>query len=114
MKTINERARVEAIRRCSSSKECLTDFGVACFEDGAQWMREELIRWHDPKVELPENDREVLCIIDSWTSTFMVLKHNDLGWWMHPPHYYGWCSCCFNVLGWRNIHEHRSEKVGEK
>lgn len=114
---MEERTQAEAIKRCSTSKEYLTDFGVSCFEDGAQWMREELTRWRDPKEELPENDIEVLCIIDSLAGTFMVVRHNDLGWWMLPPHYNGWCECCFNVLRWRYIHKSDtagSERGGEK
>ena len=78
---------------------------IDAFTDGGKWMREEMTRWHDPKEELPANDREVLCKIDGWAIKCIVLKYNNFGWWMPAPKYSGWCACAFNVLAWREIHE---------
>lgn len=78
---------------------------ATAFIDGAEWMRGELTRWHDPKEVLPE-DKEVLCKIDKRLNTYEVMRHDRHGWWMRAPiPEGGWCACDYDVIGWREIHE---------
>lgn len=63
-----------------------------------------LTKWNNPKDKLPPDDREVLCMIDCCYNTYLILKHNDLGWWMLASNG-GRCVCAFEVIGWREIPE---------
>lgn len=54
METIEERAK-EYASKCPGIQN--TEWG---FIAGANWMREELTRWHDPKKEQPENN---VCVL---------------------------------------------------
>lgn len=104
MKTIEERA----MEYSQSSYPTQKDMQFACemhFEAGAEWMRKELTRWHDPKEEPPEG-KEVLCMTGRRSHTYEVLRYDKHGWWMrvHIPES-GWCACDCNVIGWREIHE---------
>lgn len=76
------------------------------FRAGAEWMREELTRWHGPKEELPEDDREVLCIVNRQHSKYAVLRHDNYGWWQYVPFQGGgWCGYDGEIIGWRYINE---------
>lgn len=44
------------------------------FKAGAEWMREELTRWHDPKEELPEPMKDVL--VKCTSGTYVVDYYN--------------------------------------
>lgn len=74
------------------------------FVDGVTYAREELTRWHDPKVELPETDVEVLVTIDAPGNKYDIMKHNRHGWWQKAPGG-GWCAPNNAPIGWRHIHE---------
>lgn len=72
-------------------------------QDTEERVRTELKYFHTPR-ELPPNDKEVLGVINRSYNHYVVLKHNDLGWWM-PAVVGGWCVCPFSVLAWREIIE---------
>lgn len=74
------------------------------FKAGAESEHDMLTKWNDPKDKLPPDDREVLCMIDCCYNTYLILKHNDLGWWMLASNG-GRCVCAFEVIGWREIHD---------
>lgn len=106
MKTIEERAK-EACKEWAGG-ELDDDIQDGCFMDGfvvgAMSEREELTRWHDPKVELPETDVEVLVRIDAPGNKYDIMKHNQQGWWQKAPGG-GWCAPNNAPIGWRYIHE---------
>lgn len=59
MKTIYEKSAEYSAENYPNSE----DMRFACemhFKAGAEWMSEELIRWNDPKQELPETNVSVL------------------------------------------------------
>lgn len=98
MKTIEEMSR-DYQRSDESDGTTAT-----AFQNGAEWMHKELIQWYDPKEKLPPDDMEVLCRIDCCYNTYLILRHNNLGWWMLASNG-GRCVCVFEVVGWRPIHE---------
>lgn len=106
MKTIEERAQ-EACKEWAGG-EPDDDILDGCFMDGfvvgAMSERKELTRWHDPKVELPETDVEVLVTIDAPGNKYDIMKHNRHGWWQKAPGG-GWCAAKYTPIGWRHIHE---------
>ena len=63
-----------------------------------------LFKWHDPKVELPETDVEVLVMVHSDWHTYDVMRYNQHGWWQKAPDG-GWCAAEHTPIGWRHIHE---------
>lgn len=117
MKTIKERAREfvnpPCDRRCKScdtvKMDCRFYNDLMSFIAGAESEHEELTRWHDPKEELPEDNREVLCIVNRQHCKFVILHHDKYGWWQYVPFMSGgWCG--YNgeigeIIGWREIHE---------
>lgn len=109
MKSIEERAKEystcdEDCALCSEA--CRKASDERAFIAGAQSEREELTRWHDPKEELPEDDREVLCIVNRQHRKYAVLRHDNYGWWQYVPFQGGgWCGYDGEVCGWRPIHE---------
>ncbi len=99
MKSIEERAK-EYAAKCHGQN---TEWG---FIAGAHSEHEELARWHDPKEELPEDAREVLCIVNRQHRKYAVLRHDNYGWWQYVPFQGGgWCGYDGEVCGWRPIHE---------
>ena len=66
--------------------------------------RKELSSWHDPKVELPETDVEVLVMIHADGHTYDVMRYDQHGWWQKAPGG-GWCAAKYTPIGWRHIHE---------
>lgn len=83
---------------CGDLYELARDYARAKSE------REELIRWHDPKVELPETDVEVLVMIHADGHTYDVMRYDQHGWWQKAPGG-GWCAAKYTPIGWRPIHE---------
>ena len=56
----DEVAMVEVFDTSETSFKRVDIIRKGYFEAGAEWMREELTRWHDPKKELPDTNRDVL------------------------------------------------------
>lgn len=106
MKTIEERAK-EACKEWAGG-ELDDDIQDGCFMDGfvvgAMSEREELTRWHDPKVQLPETDVEVLVMVHADGHTYDVMRYDQNGWWQKAPGG-GWCAAEHTPIGWRYIHE---------
>ena len=102
MKPIEERAKeYEKKYYDGAASECRL-----AFIRGAQSERAELTRWRDPKEELPEDDREVLCIVNRQHRKYAVLRHDNYGWWQYVPcQGGGWCGYDGEICGWRPIHE---------
>ena len=63
-----------------------------------------LFKWHDPKVELPETDVEVLVMVHADGHTYDVMQYDQHGWWQKAPGG-GWCAPNNAPIGWRHIHE---------
>lgn len=63
-----------------------------------------LFKWHDPKVELPETDVEVLVMVHADGHTYDVMRYDKHGWWQKAPGG-GWCAPNNTPIGWRHIHE---------
>ena len=110
MKTIAERADEYAQKAWSEIKDFNEDHTTfenivaSAYDAGAKSEREELLRWHDPKEELPETDIEVLVKIDALRNKYDIMKHNQHGWWQKAPGG-GWCAPNNAPIGWRHIHE---------
>lgn len=106
MKTIEERAK-EACKEWAGG-ELDDDIQDGCFMDGfvvgAMSEREELTRLHDPKVELPETDVEVLVMVHADGHTYDVMRYDKCGWWQKAPGGW-WCDQEYAPIGWRHIHE---------
>ena len=83
------------------------------FEEGAEWMREELTRWHDPKEKLPRNDARVLCKVDGCEiAEYLVLNYYEGSWWSCRTYEVtddysedSWIPFGGVVIGWREIYE---------
>lgn len=107
MKTIKERAAEYAhkyrreVRDLSGER---ADAAFAGFIAGANSEREDLTRWHDPKVELPDTDVEVLVMVHDGGHTYDVMRYDQHGWWQKAPGG-GWCAPNNTPIGWRHIHE---------
>lgn len=133
MKTIEERAK-EAWDNYEYSvgqlyQSCFTDGFIA----GAKSEQKEMLQWdnqseandiidskefrsawgafvkhlfkcHDPNMELPETDVEVLVKIDAPGNKYDIMKHNQHGWWQKAPGG-GWCAAEQMPIGWRHIQE---------
>lgn len=63
-----------------------------------------LLKWHDPKVELPETDVEVLVMVHADGHTYDVMRYDKHGWWQKAPDG-GWCAPNNAPIGWRYIQE---------
>lgn len=74
------------------------------FIAGAKSEREEMLRWHDPKKELPKTDVEVLVMVHDGGHTYDVMRYDQHGWWQKAPGG-GWCAPNNTPIGWRHIHE---------
>lgn len=106
MKTIKEieKAAVDYVQTLPFG-EYFHDLDIErAFIAGAKSEREELTRWHDPKVELPKTDVEVLVMIHADGHTYDVMRYDQQGWWQKAPGG-GWCAAEHTPIGWRHIHE---------
>lgn len=108
MKTIQERANqcADFVLRDVDPADALLfrKLIVEGFITGAESEHQELLYRHDPKVELPETDVEVLVKIDAPHNKYDIMKHNQHGWWQKAPGG-GWCAPKYKPIGWRHIHE---------
>lgn len=107
MKSIEERAKAPAKKIWSGGQRDWATAQKMSEQDfivGAKSEREELLRWRDPKKELPETGVEVLVKIDTMRSKYDIMKHNEYGWWQKAP-VGGWCAPKYKPVGWRYIHE---------
>lgn len=109
MKTIEERAKEYASQYCDGDcalcdEVCRRAIDMEAFTAGAKSEREELTRWHDPKVELPETDVEVLVMVHEDGHTYDVMRYDQHGWCQKAPGG-GWCAPNNAPHGWRHIHE---------
>lgn len=111
MGTVEERADEYASREWYALNEefnedhtTFENIVSAAFVAGAKSEREELLRWHDPKKELPETDVEVLVMVHADGHTYDVMRYDQQGWWMKAPGG-GWCAAEHTPIGWRHIHE---------
>lgn len=74
------------------------------FAAGAEWMRNELTRWRDPKEQLPADGQEVLAVVNRQYNTYSILQHDTYGWWQYVPlNGGGWCGYDGDIIGWRPI-----------
>lgn len=110
MKTIQEIA-IENIPDAFDSDEILparaghlVNLERRGFIEGAAFVKQDLARWHDPKVELPETDVEVLVMVHADGHTYDVMRYDKHGWWQKAPGG-GWCAAEHTPIGWRHIHE---------
>lgn len=107
MKTIEEMAYGYACNKLVPNAQHDNSAEIASLQntliDFTQKVLVEYNRWYDPKEELPPDDMEVLCRIDCCYNTYLILRHNNLGWWMLASNG-GRCVCAFEVVGWRPIH----------
>lgn len=108
MKTIEERAEEYASQYCDGVCEfcdevCRRFIDVDAFTAGAKSEREELIRWHDTKKELPEMDVEVQVMPHADSNIYDVMRYDRYGWWQRAPGG-GWCAATNSPALWRYIH----------
>lgn len=110
MKTIEERA-IEKIPEAFDPDEILparaghlVNIERRGFIEGAAFAKQDLTLWHDPKVELPETDVEVLVMVHADGHTYDVMRYDKQGWWQKAP-CGGWCAPNNAPIGWRYIHE---------
>lgn len=72
---IREQVKKAAMLSCDTKDEVLTDFGMNCFIEGAQWRINSV--WHDMKKEVPqvygeyENEAalSIPCLVRGYLST---------------------------------------------
>lgn len=76
------------------------------FVAGAEWMREELLRWHDPKESRPKNMQRILVKYKKADGRIRIGIAT-----FHHPFNIGQGSFVIEgsrpryILGWREIHE---------
>lgn len=111
-KASDEAAMEEVFDTSETSFKRVDPIRKGYFKAGAEWMRDELTRWHDPKEELPDEDSRVLCKVDGCEITeYLVLNYYEGRWWACHPHLDDECSEDSwelfegTVIGWRYIHE---------
>lgn len=105
METIEERAREYANqyrRDAHDLKGEQADAAFAAYCQGAEDEREELIRWHDPKEELPPIEKVVLVKLN-FGRGYALADRGDEGWWYADSE--EWEISDEQVIGWREIHE---------
>ena len=77
------------------------------FIAGANWMRTELLRWRDPKIEVPDDSMRVIVCAQLPNGARLITG----GWYGREPGEAGWNIDIDNwpeleVVGWRPI-EHK-------
>lgn len=83
-----------------------TEVAEIAEQEAEERIRAELLRWHDPKEELPEEGAVVLGeIANEWIAYYAILHYDIFGWWIRPTPLDGWASCPYDVMKWRYIHE---------
>lgn len=119
MKTIKERAEEYAGCKYAGTEFCKYGTELNCdtdncssltrfisFSSGAKSEREELAKWHNPKIITPYTDEEVLVMVHRQFNTYDVMRHDLHGWWQKAPGG-GWCAADCEIIGWRPIHENK-------
>lgn len=108
MKTIEERAIEYAPERQYDSDITLPDYEISdikreAFISGAKSEHDELTRWNDPKVELPEDDRYSLLKLRVAYSTKIRYA---VGYFRHDKQQWiGFALGYDEIIGWREIQE---------
>lgn len=77
------------------------------FDAAEQWLRTQLLRWRDPKKELPEADTPVLVKFKDGTYSAQIRYKRapfDFGW--SPDAYALFVDEDF-IVGWRPIYENQ-------
>lgn len=107
METIEERAREYAHqyrRDAHDLKGERADAAFAAYCQGAEDEREELIRWHDPKEELPKDNRDVL-VKTTLCARYCIAFYKANGARNYHWHENNGALDDDMVIGWRPIHE---------
>jgi len=107
MGTIEERAREYAHqyrRDAHDLKGERADAAFAAYCQGAEDEREELIRWHDPKEELPKDNRDVL-VKTTLCARYCIAFYKANGARNYHWHENNGPIDDDMVIGWRPIHE---------
>jgi hypothetical protein len=107
METIEERAREYANqyrRDVHDLKGERADAAFAAYCQGAEDEREELIRWHDPKEELPKDNRDVL-VKTTLCARYCIAFYKANGARNYHWHENNGPIDDDMVIGWRPIHE---------
>lgn len=107
METIEERAREYAHqyrRDAHDLKGERADAAFAAYCQGAEDEREELIRWHDPKEELPKDNRDVL-VKTTLCARYCIAFYKANGARNYHWHENNGSIDDDMVIGWRPIHE---------
>lgn len=107
METIEERAREYAHqyrRDAHDLKGERADAAFAAYCQGAEDEREELIRWHDPKEELPKDNRDVL-VKTTLCARYCIAFYKANGARNYHWHENDGPIDDDMVIGWRPIHE---------
>lgn len=81
------------------------------FEDGALYEYCRILKWRNPRISLPDDDVEVLCMIHRKFQTYTIARHDDNGWWqpLHPQEGIslgGWIALEKEPIAWRYIKEY--------
>lgn len=99
MATIEERAQAYLQSRY--------DGGDYWFDAAEQWLRTQLLRWRDPKEELPEEGVPVLAKFHNGTYAVLLrYNHPRLGWgWTFDS--VGIIPNDSQIIGWRPIEENQ-------
>lgn len=99
MKTIEERAENYASQRHVSMN---SPNRAACYGyiAGAYAERQELLRWRDPKEELPEDGATVLGKYRDPQRPFDLVRYINGRWYKE---YHSWSGPSGEVIGWRPI-----------
>lgn len=107
METIEERAREYAHqyrRDAHDLKGERADAAFAAYCQGAEDEREGLIRWHDPKEELPKDNRDVL-VKTTLCARYCIAFYKANGARNYHWHENNGPIDDDMVIGWRPIHE---------
>lgn len=83
---------------------------VEMYRNGAILEHNHLVRWHDPKQELPVEDVEVLCMIHRKYQTYTIARYDGKHWWqpimpIDAMKDGGWIGISEDIIAWREIHE---------
>lgn len=85
--------------------EAIFNIRGEAFDAAEQWLRTQLLRWRDPKKELPEEGVPVLVKFEDGTYSAQVR-------YKHPKYGFGWSPDAYAVfidenyiVGWRPIED---------
>ena len=104
MKTIKERANAAWLDYEYKEGELYSTCFINGFSAGAQSERDELTRWRDPKVELPNDNRDVL-VKTTLFREYCIAFYKANGGRNHHWHENNGSLDDDMVIGWRPILE---------